>query len=271
MYPPLNDPITSAANASVKRVRNVAAGKEPGVLLLEGERLVRDALQADLAIELLLVASDRESLAKELAEAGYWPLLVEPELLGRIGKLKSSDGVLALGVAPLCAALEDEGELGSLLSETPDALLLVVCGVTDPVNLGALARSAEAAGARAMVFVQGSGVSLWNPRTLRGSMGSVLRLPVFTAESAQQAAALLTAHGVRIVRGATRGGASYRTLDWQGAVALWVGGEVGEVSELEAQFESVTIPMAAGAESLNVTVASSLLLFAAARTGAPDA
>ncbi|MDG2144448.1 MAG: TrmH family RNA methyltransferase, partial [Planctomycetota bacterium] len=54
-------------------------------------------------------------------------------------------------------------------------------------------------------------------------------------------------------------------FDWSGPVALWVGGETGDTGEVEQQFEGVTIPMAGAAESLNVTVASSLLLFAAGR------
>jgi TrmH family RNA methyltransferase len=236
-------------------------------MLLEGERLVRDALAAGLACELLLISDDRLDLAEELLEAGLAPLLMAAELLGRIGKLKSSRGVLALAAAPESIGID---RLGPLLAEVPSALLLVVCGVSDPVNLGALVRSAEAAGAAAMIFVEGAGVSPWNPRALRGSMGSVLRLPMFSAESAGALAAGLASANVRIVRGATRDGANFRAFDWSGAVALWVGGEVGNVGEIEAGFEAVTIPMAGATESLNVTVASSILLFAAGRAEPGD-
>jgi TrmH family RNA methyltransferase len=266
MIPLPPETITSSSNSNVKRVRHVAAGKEPGVLLLEGERLVRDALRADLYFELLLVADDRIDFARGLEAESYRPTIIDAALLGRIGKLKSSDGVLGLATAPVCPSVDDEEQgLGALLATTPDALLLVVCGVSDPVNMGALARSAEAAGAAAMILVQGAGVSPWNPRALRGSMGSMLRLPIFVAESAEAAVASLTSESVRIVRGATRDGASFRDFDFSGAIALWVGGEIGDVSGVEATFEGVTIPMAGAAESLNVTVASSLLLFAAGR------
>jgi len=70
------------------------------------------------------------------------------------------------------------------------------------------------------------------------------------------------------VGAATRGGRTWRDADWSGPVALWVSGETGEESEALAGLERVTIPMAGGVESLNVTVAASLLLFAAGRTGA---
>jgi TrmH family RNA methyltransferase len=268
MSPPLPEPITSASNSNVKRVRRVAAGKEPDVLLLEGERLVRDALGAALGFELLLVADDRIELAREFEAAGEFPLVVEASLLDRIGKLKSAGGVLALAPAPRQRVLDGEDGLASLLAKDANALVLVAAGVSDPVNLGALARSAEAAGVAALVHVQGGGVSPWNPRALRGSMGSLLRLPIFVASSAEEAVQSLQGASIRIVRGATRGGANFSTFDWSGPIALWVGGEVGAVDAAVAAFETVSIPMAGAAESLNVTVASSLLLFAAGRAEA---
>ena len=145
-----------------------------------------------------------------------------------------------------------------------EALILVVAGIADPGNLGALARSAEAAGAEAMVIVAG-GASPWNAKALRGSMGSLLRLPLFFAASAQQAAELLAGMGLRQAIAATRGGESLWDFDWKGPIALWVNGETGEAPDTGRHLEPLTIPMAGGVESLNVTVAGSLLLFAATR------
>jgi TrmH family RNA methyltransferase len=262
MCPPLPLPITSASNSTVKHVRGVAAGKLDGAVLLEGERLVRDAIRSGLNLDLLLVSDAREPLADEFEAAGLGPLLIEDSLLARIGKLKNGDGVLAIGLAP---EMEDVAtSLPKIFEAQPDALVFVAAGIAEPGNLGALARSAEAAGAAAMIHVKGN-VSPWNPRALRGAMGSLFRLPVLGASSAPEAAAALAASGVRVVRGATRGGAAPSAFDWSGPVALWIGGETGDMSEIEQQFEAVTIPMAGAAESLNVTVASSLLLFAAGR------
>lgn len=262
MCPPLPLPITSASNSIVKHVRGVAAGKQDGAVLLEGERLVRDAIGSGLELDVLLVSDAREPLAEEFEAAGLAPLLMEDSLLARIGKLKSADGVLAIGLAP---GMEEAATgLPLIFQAKPDALVLVAAGIAEPGNLGALVRSAEAAGASAMIHVSGN-VSPWNPRALRGAMGSLFRLPVLSASSAADAAAALAANGVRVVRGATRGGAAPAAFDWSGPVALWVGGETGDTGEVEQQFEGVTIPMAGAAESLNVTVASSLLLFAAGR------
>ena len=117
-----------------------------------------------------------------------------------------------------------------------------------------------------MVVLLG-GVGPWNPRALRGSMGSLLRLPVVRGLGAVEALEALTAQGWRSVTAATRGGSSWREADWSGPVALWVSGETGVEPEALADLERDTIPMAGGVESLNVTVAASLLLFAAGRVG----
>jgi TrmH family RNA methyltransferase len=185
---------------------------------------------------------------------------VQAGLLQGLGTLHTEPSIVALAQPPAAVALED-------LAVEPGALVLVVAGVADPGNLGALARSAEAAGATAMVSLLG-GVSPWHPRALRGSMGSLLRLPVVRGLGAEEAMSLLTERGWRSVGAATRGGRTWRDADWSGPVALWVSGETGEESEALAGLERVTIPMAGGVESLNVTVAASLLLFAAGRTGA---
>ena len=96
-------------------------------------------------------------------------------------------------------------------------------------------------------------------------MGSLLRLPVIPASDASELGKRLRDMGVRQVAAATRGGAPWRSFDWSGAVALWVSGETGELPQIDPAPEPVTIPMAGAVESLNVTVAASLLLFAAGR------
>ena len=108
-----------------------------------------------------------------------------------------------------------------------DALVLVVSGLASPGNLGALARSAEAAGARMMCIVRG-GASPWNPKALRGSMGSLLRLPVVLFEDVRAATAWLAREAFRTVVPATRGGLAPGACDWSGRVAVWIGGETGD-------------------------------------------
>jgi RNA methyltransferase, TrmH family len=250
--------IRSAANPALKKVGAVLAGKEPGLLVLEGERLLEDARRAGVRFESVFVSEEREALASELEALELPVRRVAAELLKRTGSLKSSPGVLALCQVPQAPARES-------LRAGPEALVLVVVGMQDPGNLGALARSAEAAGADALV-IAGPTVSPWNEKALRGSMGSLLRLPVHTFASAEEVVRELAQRGFRQVCAATRGGTDLAHFDGRGPIALWIGGETGALPEAAQRCERVTIPMAGRVESLNVTVAASLLLFACGRS-----
>lgn len=247
--------IRSRANPLVKRVGAALTGREPGTLVLEGDRLVDDALGAGWELELALVADDRPERASELAARGVPVHVVERELLQRVGGLKSSPGLLALCGRPRARSVDE-------LDARGEPLALVVAGLSDPGNLGALARSAEAFGCDALVHVAG-GASPWSAKALRGSMGSLLRLAVFEAESAEVAARALAERGFRQLRAEARGGRDPYAMDWSGAVALWIGGETRALPETARAFERVSIPMGGAAESLNVAVAASVLLYAA--------
>lgn len=251
--------IRSASNSLIRRVRAVAAGREDGVLLLEGDRLVDEALAVGLPPQSLLVSSERAQRLEALCEAGHSPVPVAPELLARVSTLVSAPGILALVTQPAQRSLAE-------LAEAARGFLVVVAGIADPGNLGALARSAEAAGAGALLVLEG-GCSPWNPKALRGSMGSLLRLPIGRASSLEASAAALADLGLRQILAATQGGRDHQSFDWSGAIALWLTGETGELAEQRAaeRFERVSIELAGSVESLNVTAAAAVLLFAARR------
>jgi len=232
------------------------------VLLLEGGRLCDEALAQGLVPQALLVNERRPERAQALAQRGLEPRLVDERLLAEASALESPPDVLGLFAAPPERALDE-------LPDAPDALVVVAEGLQDPGNLGALARSAEAAGASALVVLSAGGTRgcrPWNEKALRGSMGSLLRLPVFEPEAAELHE-LLGRRGFRQVVARTRGGRAPGDFDWSGRIALWISGETGEdQGSLAADLrEGVTIPMARGVESLNATVAASILLFAAGR------
>ncbi|MDE0914611.1 MAG: RNA methyltransferase [Planctomycetota bacterium] len=248
--------IRSRSNAGLKRMRAVLAGRERGVLVLEGERLVRDAIRLGCPLEGLFVGDDHPELLDSLGGEGS---LVESALLQQASGLKTSPGVMALAPVPRALTIDQ-------LNLEGNPLLLVVAGVADPGNLGALARSAEAAGVRALILLSG-GTSPWNAKALRGSMGSLLRLPVVIAEDALQVGRELGDRGIRQAVAATRGGEAPASFDWKGPIALWVGSETGTLPDSGRGLEPLTIPMSGEVESLNVTVAASLLLFAAGREG----
>jgi TrmH family RNA methyltransferase len=225
--------------------------------VLEGDRLVDDALGAGWKLEVALVADDRGERARELTSRGVNVRLVERELLDRVSALKTSPGILAIAPKPQAVDV-------ATLALDARTLILVVSGIADPGNLGALARTAEAFGVQAIVALAG-GASPWNEKALRGSMGSLLRVPIATGITAEACAALFEKRRVRQVCAATRGGADPARFDWKGPIALWVSGETGVMPDSASRFETLTIPMAKNVESLNVAVAASVLLFSAGR------
>ncbi len=257
--------IRSNAHPLLKRARAAAAGREPGVLALEGDRLVDEARRAGLPLEVVLVAEERGERLAELARAGVEVRAVQASVLAGVSALQSSPGCLALAREPRARALAE-------LALPADALLVVAAGIQDPGNLGALARTAEAAGAAALLVTRG-GCRPWNAKALRGSMGSLLRLPVAEIEPALSSLAELAAAGFRPVCARTRGGRSLDGFDWSGRIALWLTGESGgfpgELARAAERFEGVSIPMQGAAESLNVTAAAAVLLFAAGRGRGP--
>lgn len=258
--------IRSASNPLIKRVRAVRRGREPGTLLLEGQRLCEEALARGFRPQCLLVSDRRPERLAAFEQLGASPRAVEERLFQTLGALTGAPDVLGLFAAPASRPLDE-------LPDAPEALIAVSGGLQDPGNLGGLARSAEAAGAAALVVLP-EGCRPWNEKALRGSMGSLLRLPVFEAEPRALLAALERL-GYRHVLARTRGGAPLRGFDWSGRVALWVTDEKGELPAAVApsarQWAGITIPMAAGVESLNVAVAASILLFEAGRVTPPGA
>ena len=259
------DPIRSSSNPLVKLARAAGAGRAEGLVLLEGDRLVEEAIRRDWTFEAVLVADDRAEQAERLARDVDSVRLVDRALLERVSRLVTSPGVIAIAREPAPRTLES-------LGLDRRSLVVVAAGIQDPGNLGALARTAEAAGADALVTLP-DGCRPWNEKALRGSMGSLLRLPVVPVESAARASSLLTRFDFRKVIATTRGGTPLRFFDWSGRVSLWITSETGglpDSSGIERSFESVSIPMASGVESLNLSAAAAILLFAAGRVTGED-
>ncbi|MEZ6014387.1 MAG: RNA methyltransferase [Planctomycetota bacterium] len=260
------DVIRSASNPVFQRVRAVRAGKERELVLLEGARLVADARALGLSFDLLLLEEGRPDTAG-LPEPPSAARFVARALMQRLSGLETSPGVLALVERPARLTLD-------ALDLTPRGgvagLALAVAGIADPGNLGALARSAEAAGARALIVVRG-GARPFGEKALRGSMGALLRLPVIEVDDAAEALRALALRGVHQVAASVGGGTPYTAFDFSPPLVLWMPGEVGEVEQASGisaalkELPRIRIPMAGQVESLNVTVAASLLLFAAGR------
>jgi len=260
--------VQSKQNPRIKALRAALLRPGRGVpeyVGLEGVHLIQEALRGRLALEAVFVIQDRQDLLQSLNLDGSVEVLAVPrEALESAVSTESPQPIAALA-KPFDwiwrDLLEDEFER--------EPLIVVLAGIQDPGNLGAILRSAEAFGATGAVCLPGT-VSPWNPKAMRASAGSVFRLPLV------QATAPECFHRLREARVRTLAAMpqAAEPLDdpsvekaLAGPVALAIGAEgSGLAPEIAAQCDArVTIPCPGPVESLNAAVAASILLYEASR------
>ncbi len=229
---------------------------------------MEEALRAEVPVEQLLVAAEPETprLAAVLSAArgrGIPIVDVAAHVLAAVSEVETPQGVVAVVRRPP-AALEP-------LLARPDLLLLLVDRVQDPGNLGTMIRTADAAGASAVVLLPGT-VDPQNAKVVRATMGSLFHLPVVEWPG-ERVRAALRERGVRLVATDAAGAVDFRDADYRRPLAIAVGNEGEGLSpEWRAVADVVVrIPIAGAAESLNVAVAAALVLYAAGRPVYTDA
>jgi TrmH family RNA methyltransferase len=239
-----------------------AARRAERAFVLEGPRLVGDALDRGADIECVYIGPNASrafaDLLARVAAAGVTVRELKDGVLEKLGSTRTPQPVLAVAPIPANPGLD----------AVPAGLVVVSVDVQDPGNLGTVVRSAEAAGATAVVVGRGEqGVDPWNPKVVRGSAGAVLGVPVVPADDPAAAIAALRARGFRAVGADGTASTAYTDADLTGAVALVIGSEAhGLPPAVTAGLDAVVaIPMAGATESLNAGVAASILMFEAAR------
>jgi TrmH family RNA methyltransferase len=258
--------INSRDNSLVKHARAVRDGKVRELIFVEGVRLCEEAFGANLSIEDVLwterVAQDErgDALLRALQGVSQRVSEVGEKVLASVSDTKTPQGIVALVSRPQTNSFA----LESLDAEVP--LLLIMHRTSNPANAGALVRTAEAAGATGAVTTAGS-TDIFSPKALRGAMGSAFRLPLWTGAGYSEVLAWCKARGIMTACADARATCSYTEIDWTNSCALIVGPEATGLNDEEAAGAdvSVSIPMRPPVESLNVAVASAVLLYEAAR------
>lgn len=254
--------IRSPSNPTIQRLRRLR--RERGAAaVLEGPDLIAEAAAAGIPLETVLATP--EFLAGAEARR-LQPLLtrppraVSPALLSELADADSPRGVIALGHLPR-PGVEGLSAAGGVY--------LYLDGVQQPANLGALARVAEASGARGLALAPGS-VHPNHPRALRASAGSLLRLPVAVGVAPLALARRLAGARPSWVALGPRGGTDLWRAELPRNVVLALGAEGPGLSPECAALADLrlSIAMAAPVESLNVTVAAAVVLFELRRRAA---
>jgi TrmH family RNA methyltransferase len=260
-----SETINSRRNPLARRARGVRDGRERDSIFVEGVRLCEEALRASVVFEAVLYtrALTEDKRGGELLEGVRAVCqdthVVSEDVLESVSDTKTPQGVVALARRPRTGR--------EVLERTAGVPLFVVMHrANNPSNAGAALRVAEAAGATGAIFTEGSTDPL-SPKSLRGSMGSAFRLPLWTGPTLAEALGWCGERGIRTVATAADAPSLHTELDWTGARAVVVGPEAGglSVDELRAAGEAVRIPMRAPVESLNLATALAVLLYEAAR------
>lgn len=250
--------ITSASNPQIRLAAKLHRRRHRqahGLCTLEGTRLVQDALTMGATFHTCFItgagADAQPDLAAQLQQA--CPLyLVTPAILDKISETVSPQSILAVVPIP------------ELPLPSTAALSLILDGVQDPGNAGALLRTAAAAGADQVLFAPGC-VDAFNGKVMRAAMGAHFRVPIRILADWEEVWAALPRRQPLYLASA-EGSILYDEVDWNEPSALALGSEAhGASSQMRDKAETVAVPMAAATESLNVAAAGAVILFEAAR------
>lgn len=259
--------ITSRHNPLAQRARAARDGRDLSGIFVEGLRLCEEAARSGLAVEEVLFTEKFAAVGRGAR------LLADLRVSGRVNVAEVSEAVLASvsdtktpqGVALVARRpATDRASFESALTAEP--LVVVLHGVGNPSNAGAALRVAEAAGAAGVVSTAGS-TDLLSPKSLRGSMGSAFRLPLWTGAGFAEVLAWCEGRGVVTVSTDLAAERAHTEIDWTGARAVVCGAEAGGLADEEAASTDLRarIPMRSPVESLNVAVALAVVLYEAAR------
>ncbi|HYJ45492.1 MAG TPA: RNA methyltransferase [Pyrinomonadaceae bacterium] len=260
--------ITSRDNALMKHARAVRDRKVRSQVFVEGLRLceeVRHSLSVDDIMDVIYterMARDPRgaSLLNSLRQEGGKLSCVSESVFASISDTKTPQGIAILASRPET----DQSSFSEIPKKLP--LLLILHRINNPSNAGALLRTAEAAGVTGVILTAGS-TDIFSPKALRGAMGASFRLRLWTEADFFEALNFCRERGIRTVCAGLQAGRAHTDVDWTVPSALIVGSEATglEPSETAAADESLRIPMRPPVESLNVAVATGIVLYEAAR------
>ena len=255
--PPLSDP----------RLDPFRDLKQPGrarsdTFVAEGEKLVLRLLASGLVVETIACTPALHARLESVIPLPTTVLLLESHQISQLIGFQFHRGILALGRVPPAISLD------TLLSPIPpgESLFAIGCPeLRDPTNLGTIARTALALGAR-FLMVGTDGVDPWSRRVLRTSMGAIFQLPVVEVADWSQAFAQLHAAGFETIATVLDADAeSLRECRFGPRRAIFLGTEdPGLSAEIARECRrKVTLPMASGVDSLNVAVAAGIVMYQA--------
>lgn len=257
--------ITSTSNAKIKRIVQLRKKKKArdaeGVFLVEGIRMFRE-IPEKLLQEIYISESCEEKEGKEIrrraSACGIRPELVSDGVFSHLSDTQTPQGIQCV-VRQLSYSLEE-------VADASCPHMLVLDRLQDPGNVGTILRTAEGAGVTG-ILLDGECADIYNPKTIRSTMGSIFRMPFYYIQDLEEGIRYLKKRGICTYAAHLEGKRAYDEEDYRKPCAFLIGNEGNglrpEIADLADTY--IRIPMAGEVESLNAAIASAVLMFEAGR------
>lgn len=257
--------ITSTANAKIKQViqwqSKAKERRRDNVYVVEGFKMFEEApveqiKEVYLSEEAEKRAQEKKELREKLALTGYET--VAGDLFRKMSDTQTPQGILTVLRQP-------EYRLEELITQR-NALLIVLEDLQDPGNLGTIIRTGEGAGITG-VIMSARTVDIFNPKTIRATMGSIYRVPFVYVDNLKETLQKLHKQGIHTYAAHLKGNTYYDTFSFRESTAFLIGNEGNGLQKETADMaeEYLKIPMEGQVESLNAAIATSLLMYEAHR------
>ena len=250
--------ITSTENKQVKNIiqlnTKAKARKKQGLFVVEGIKMFLEAPRQRVEGVYVSETFFSQKEHEEMLE-GYAYEVVSDAVFAKMCDTLTPQGILTLIRFP-------EYTLEDILKKQSNPMIVVLESIQDPGNLGTIIRTGEGAGISG-VIVNKETVDLYNPKTIRGTMGSIYRIPVIVSEDLTQTVKRLTAEGICVFAAHLKGTKEMYDMDFSKGCAFLIGNEGNGLTDELANCADtyLRIPMQGQVESLNAGVAASLLMY----------
>ena len=247
--------ITSSSNQQMKNIallnRKAKARREQGIFVVEGRKMFQEAPREWIRKVYL---SESFEKTNEISMDGIEYEVVDDRVFSSVCDTATPQGILTLVQIP---SYKEEEVLGGKYP-----FLIVLEDLHDPGNVGTILRTAEGAGVTGIIVSRRT-ADLFQPKTIRATMGSIYRMPFLETEDPVGYLSRLSRAGIRTYAAHLGGTQSYRVQDYTGPCALLIGNEGnGLTDEMAEQADVlVRIPMEGKVESLNAAIASAVLMY----------
>jgi len=245
--------IDSTSNKIVKHTKKLlerSGRKEFGQFIIEGRRLVNDAILAGADIEYILTEQGVEAI--ESSDITCFTL--SQKAFDALKTTVNSQGIIAV--------VNAEKGKDFTPSDNERCLYIYLDGISDPGNMGTIIRTADACGADGIVLSNNC-VDIYNPKVVRSTMASIFNVPIYFDDSSRRVVHKMKDAGIKIVSGSLDASKSLFDMDLKGKCAIVIGNEANGITDeiLSMSSELVKIPILGKAESLNAAVACAVMVY----------